>query len=588
MTNHRVLEKLGISNYLRYNNHLDNVSPSFRHKQYNFFKKNIKYLESFRVKVEKHIRTKTANEDDFQKWVSMTTAQWTLESFLMGHKFNCYKFPLYNNLLLFPSNVYKGCITAYFNTLKNIQRLNSEKEITDYICRLEQTPSFIKGLLEDITTRSKAGIIPPVDCLIDICKQLESILHNQYLLDPNESIIQIVKKHLSTIKSRNISSKRKELIIENTKYAVYNCFIPPLRELLEFHYKLIPKSPKEVGIWRLPNGDETYKFLIYYNTSTTVHPMEIHELAFRELRSIQSKLIELAKPEFTYDPNNEFFGQFLRRIITAPELNNVGNSVRECVINKANESLSFSRKKICTFLPELKDLSNVRIGSSEFLYDTNFVYHQAPLDNSELPLMCINFNNELTHFQWVAKALSFREGVPGHHFQQSYQRTLKGVDVFRKNFSNYSFYAGWGHYACSVLAAEQGLYENKWELFGNYLVDLRATGKLILDPSMHYKSLKWDTDKCKYFLINTLGYDNITANHEIRFIATLPGTVLAEKFGQVRILDLRNHAKEQLGSKFNLIEFHKVILGNGSLPLDILSQVVQYWIEKQLNSRVSV
>eukprot|EP01133_Synstelium_polycarpum_P014928 gene14928-17652_t len=208
----------------------------------------------------------------------------------------------------------------------------------------------------------------------------------------------------------------------------------------------------------------------------------------------------------------------------------------------------------------------------------NFPYHYqpAPIDKSDIAKIYINFaDHPLGQSRLFSKVIGFHEGIPGHHLQISASRDQKDIDIFRKNYINSSFYDGWGFYAES-LSVEYGWLSSKWDILGHHIFDLRVTCKLIIDTSIHYEGLKWDTHKALSFLHTTGGFSEEEAQDEIEMISAIPGIGLSEKIGELKIRELRELCKSQLKQSFNVKAFHTLIATHGaSLPMDILYQMIE-------------
>ncbi|KAF2069726.1 hypothetical protein CYY_008956 [Polysphondylium violaceum] len=573
LTKIRIFESIGINVH---NSLLDDLSISFRKGQLEFLKTNLEYLKKFKSTIYSNLEKK--KKDSFENWITYATLEWFLTTTLFGYKLMIYIFPLFiYNPLIFPTNPYRGCIVAYVKTLKIIQKLNSETDFKNYLKRIERTPEYIDGILNDLKTREKKGILPPADVVIETCKYLENILMCKENNFKNHFIYVLVNEHLVGLPESDLSLSKRKAILEDTIKVIQNYFTPAIRKLTQYHYSVISLAPKEIGVWRIPNGEEIYRFHIYYFTSTTIHPMELQELGIKEVERITKKIIDFVQPEFKFDPKKETFGSFLYKVIRDPMLHfSFTRRGRRDAVHHLKRSLDEAQEKSKDLFGEVPNVP-INVEYNSIFKDVSFSYQPGPWDGSENPRISINFDKELAYSKLLNKTCAFREGVPGHHMQLAITNQQDSLDLFRKNFICHSFFNGWGFYA-ETLAVENGWITDKWEKLGHYLLDLRMSAKLVIDCSMHYQGLKWDTETAKKFLVEKIGFDEESAIGEIRYIASLPGIGISQKIGQMKLVELRNYAKQQLGDKFDIKEFHSVILKNGSLPLDILAQVVQYWI----------
>ncbi|KAK5581047.1 hypothetical protein RB653_001075 [Dictyostelium firmibasis] len=577
LTKIRIFEHYGINSQNRL---LDDLSLSFRKKQKTLLKKNLNFLKSFKSQVFKDLEQRKDNS--IQNWITYTTMEWFLTTSSFGYDLMIYIYPLFiYNPLIYPTNQFRGCIVAYVKTLTIIQRLSTESEIMDYIKRIRHSEEYIDGCIIDLKKREKKGVLPCVNAIIGICKHLEKTIYCEFSNPKNHFIYKLVSGHLQGLPEEDICEQKKKELLSYTQSAIVDYFMPAIRKLIRYHYSLIPMAPKEIGLWRIPNGDDIYRFHIYYFTSTTMHPMELQELGLKEIESCKKKIIELVQPEFIFCEENETFGDFIRRISNEPDFHfPFTKKGRRDAVHQLKRSITTAWEKSKELFNEYPE-SPINIDYYSIFSDVSYNYQPGPWDGSENPKISINFDREITYSKLMNKGCAFREGVPGHHLQLEAFKNSK-LDFFRKNFISNSFFNGWGLYA-ELLTIENGWMESKWEELGHYLLDLRISAKLVVDSSIHYQGIKWDTKTaCSFF--EEIGFNSNEAELEVKCLSSLPGTGLSQKVGQVKLLEMREFAKQELGEKFDIKEFHSVILENGSLPLDILAQVNQYWIIEKKNN----
>ena len=174
------------------------------------------------------------------------------------------------------------------------------------------------------------------------------------------------------------------------------------------------------------------------------------------------------------------------------------------------------------------------------------------------------------------KSLAYHEGIPGHHFQIAIQSELEGVPIFRTAIPFTAYAEGWGLYA-EYLAWELGFYENDpWGDLGRLQAEMWRAVRLVLDTGIHFK--KWTREESINYMVENTGIDTAGVVTEVERYIVMPGQACSYKIGMMKIMELRAKAQEALGDKFDLREFHNVVLKNGAVPLGILEEIVDGYI----------
>jgi uncharacterized protein (DUF885 family) len=325
------------------------------------------------------------------------------------------------------------------------------------------------------------------------------------------------------------------------------------------------------GIMHVPGGTECYQSLILRHTSLTLPPEEIHQVGLDEVARINEEMRVLGKKVLGTDDLAEIH----RRLRTDPAMH---FKTRDEVAAKAEEALRRAEAAV----PQWFDIQPkapckvVRMEAHEEKNSTIAYYRQPAVDGSRPGSYYINTYAPETRPRYEAEALAFHEAVPGHHLQIAIAQELKGLPEFRKYAGVTAFVEGWGLYS-ERLANEMGLYSGDVDRIGMLSFDSWRACRLVVDTGMH--AMGWTRQQAiDYMIANTVLAENNIANEVDRYI-TWPGQALAYKLGQREILRLRDKAKQELGDRFDIKQFHDVVLQDGAVDLGTLDQLVDDWVK---------
>ena len=332
----------------------------------------------------------------------------------------------------------------------------------------------------------------------------------------------------------------------------------------------LPNSRDSVGISDVPGGKEWYEYLARYHTTTDLTPDEIHEIGLREVARIRAEMEDVIE-SVGWEGDFRSFLEFLR---TDPQFYyETGEELLQ-----AYRAMS---KEIDMYMPTLFNklprapygVIPIPMESAPF---TTTAYYNSP-SAGRPGYYYANLYQPETRPKYEIPVLSVHEAVPGHHHQIALAQELENVPKFRNYLSFTAFVEGWGLYS-EQLGESMGLYDDPYDKFGQLTYDMWRAIRLVVDTGMHYKG--WSRQEAvDLFLENTAKSPQDISNEVDRYIAW-PGQALAYKIGQLKIMELRDKSKEALGDKFDIKDFHDHILSFGSIPMSILEEKVDEFIEE--------
>ena len=441
----------------------------------------------------------------------------------------------------------------------------TRQDYLDWIARLEKLPNYI----EQHITLARLGVERNVTAPRILMERVARQIQLQLVNEPTDSpFFNVFEEMSETIDDRSeITEKAIQVISE--------AVIPSYQKFSDFFVnEYLPASRTSIGVADLPNGNAWYENLARYHTSTELTPEEIHQIGLSEVQRIRSemnKVIERVGWEGTFD-------EFLNFLRTDPQF------YYETSEELLQAYLATSKELDPKIVPLFKVLPRMPYGirpiPEESAPDTTTAYYMRPsADGSRAGYYYVNLYKPEVRPKYEIEVLSVHEAVPGHHLQIALAMEIENIPNFRK-YSGYTAYVeGWGLYSES-LGYDMGLYQDPYSEFGALTYDMWRAIRLVVDTGMHYKG--WSREQAiDFFKENAAKTEQDIVNEVDRYLI-MPGQALAYKIGQLKIMELKQKSKESLGEKFDIKEFHHVILGEGALPLDVLEEKVNDYINQNL------
>ncbi len=348
--------------------------------------------------------------------------------------------------------------------------------------------------------------------------------------------------------------------------AVRESVYPAYRKMLRFlEDEYLPKSrARDVGLWALPGGDEAYRFRIRLHTTTDLSAEEIHRIGLEELRSIRDEMKVIAKGDLDafreklrQDPKN-FFSSRQDLLETAR---------RE--LSKAEARLPAWFKRLPKTACEVKAIEDYREKDAVAAF-----YYQPDEKLTRKGIFYANTYDATSRPRFNMPALAIHEAVPGHHLQIALALEVEGLPRFRRQAGFTAFIEGWGLYS-ERLGDEMGLYEDDLARFGMLTYQAWRACRLVVDTGLH--AMKWTREQAIQFFKDNLALTETEVLNEVDRYLIWPGQALAYMIGKREIFALREEAKKAMGPRFDIREFHDVVLRNGAIPLSTLRQLVHEW-----------
>ena len=453
--------------------------------------------------------------------------------------------------------------------------VGDEKSFERYISRLNEFARVIAEVKIRVIDDRDNGTVPPDFVIEKTLIGMRSFIEGGANQNP---LFTTLPKKVENIDG--LSDVRKDELSQQALNVIETKILPQYGEMIALFEELLTISNHDAGIWRLPNGEEIYRSALRSNNSTTLTADEIHQLGVSEVARIESEMEDILVGQGLSEGS---VVSRIRYLMELPEHNfantDEGRIEQIAYLNEVNAKIMASIENYFITIPP-QPLEILRV--PEYSQDSApGGYYQPPaMDGSSPGKFYINQKDTRDNPRWTLPTLMYHEGAPGHHFQLSAAQLIENVPFLRK-VSPFTAYAeGWGLYSERIAAEDMGMYLNDpLGDLGRLQAEMFRAVRLVVDTGMHAK--RWSRERAIDYMLSKTGMTEAEVTHEIVRYVVWPGQATAYKVGQLSMLRLRAMAENQLGDAFDIRELHEMILMNGAMPLEILEESVESWIEAQ-------
>jgi len=459
--------------------------------------------------------------------------------------------------------------------LINAHRVDDEKDARAYISRLRAVDRVGGEVAADIDYRTGRGLISPDFVFEPVLKDTRAQLTGApYDSGPDHPLLADFRKKVEALQ---IDRAAKDRLIADARQALLTEYRSGVSKVIAAVERMGAKADSSDGVWRLPDGQAYYAAMVKFFTTTDMTPDQIHQTGLSEVARIRAEMDGIRRtvgyqgslsefltyvetdPRFRYPNTDEGRAQYLA---------DATKVVKDYMAIADRQFSTLPRAPL-----EVRAVEEWRQNTASGAF-----YNRPTPDGSRPGIFYVNLSDMTQVAKINLEALAYHEGAPGHHFQLARSLEQADLPMFRQFAYQGAYIEGWGLYA-EWLGKDAGLYQDPYSDLGRLSMEIYRAARLVVDTGLHAK--RWSRDQAiQYYRDNTL-LSELDIQREINRYISNPGQATSYKIGQLKIMELRRKAETALGPRFDIREFHEVVLANGALPLGVLEEQVDAYIARK-------
>jgi uncharacterized protein (DUF885 family) len=550
LSNLRVLEPLGITGH---NAELDDASLAAGDRFMEQMKEANRVLLSY--------EDEDLSEADL---MSKRIAATMLGALVEGEKFRFHTFPV---------NQMFGVQSNFPSFMESTHQVHSVGDGEDYVSRLRAVGLKFDQVLEGLRKREELEIFPPQFVVTKVLEEMRN-----FVATPVEEGI-LMKALLDKMEEAELPEDEQQRLALEARAAIEETVYPAYGRLIAYFEALDKKVEGNYGAWSLPDGEDYYRLSLKLFTTTDYDPQYIHNLGLKEVDRIQAEILQILADE-GWDVS-EGFTAAIDEMAESPQFyySDTGEGRDEilaeyqALIDEINAGMEPWFDVVPENTVEVRRVPEFKEKTAPGAY-----YEPPAMDGSRPGVFYANLYDIKATPKYSMRTLTYHEAVPGHHFQLAIQQEQEDLPFFRRLIPFPAYTEGWGLYA-ERLAWEMGFLEDPYDNIGRLQAELFRAVRLVVDTGIH--AMRWTREEAIDYLQSNTGMAESDVVAEIERYFVIPGQATAYKVGMTKILELREYAQRELGDRFDIRKFHNVVLTNGSVPLDILEELIREYVESE-------
>ncbi|PJJ61241.1 DUF885 domain-containing protein [Hymenobacter chitinivorans] len=474
----------------------------------------------------------------------------------------------------YPVNQLFGVQNEFPDFMANVHQVHNRRDAEYYNERLAAVGRKFGQVLEGLRIREQHGVVPPTFVIDKVLAEMQALVAQA----PEQNILYTsLAEKLK--KAEDLDAAAQAELLAEAKRQIQSAVYPAYQQLITYFTELRPRSTTDAGVWKFPNGAAYYAYCLRTSTTTSLSAAQIHALGRSEVARITAEMATILRAQNV--PGADSVGPTMARLGEEPRFLYADTDSGRAqiladyrrLLTQVNGGLDKAFRIRPKSVLEVRRVPVFKEKTSAGAY-----YERGTLDGSRPGVFYASLYDVKATPKFGMHTLAYHEGIPGHHFQIGIQQELKGLPTFRTLVPFTAYTEGWALYAERV-ASELGFEQDPYDNLGRLRAELFRAARLVVDTGLHDQ--RWTREQAIQYMRRTTGMAESDVVAEVERYIVMPGQACAYKIGMLKILELREQARQQLGSRFDLRDFHDVVLQNGALPLEILEQVVQDYIRRK-------
>ena len=471
----------------------------------------------------------------------------------------------------YPLNQIGGIHLNMVQFMTDVHPIRSKNEARAYIDRLNMLDDVFGSTIESLNAQRDAGIFPPRFVFDHVIRQLNE------LINADQNPIRDVFELKINEPELGFSDKFKAELINDLNLAMEESVNPSFQLLLDFMIETLPMADPNDGVWSLPNGDEFYALRLKVYTTTDYSAEDIHNIGLSEVDRISKRMQDILS-ELGYGDNLNV-GEMMNQLNEDPQFLYADTPDRKTIVIKDYSDIVEETWMAAADSFHRMPASKVEVRAVPEYSEQNEAggYYMSPaLDGSRPGVFYANLYDIKQTPTYSMRALAFHEAIPGHHLQNALNLENEDLTLYRRfGYYTSAFGEGWALYS-ERLSVELGMAKTLFDELGVLQSELFRSVRLVVDTGLHYK--RWTREEAMDYMKKTTGMSDAEVVSEIERYIVWPGQACSYKVGMIKILDLRERAKDQMGDSFDIRDFHSAVLDHGEPPLFIVEELVDEMI----------